>query len=163
VSRNWRRWLRECSFFGLTLWLFSTYQIHNAEGAEWKLFRALPTGDIYYFDSTSIKRFPKGVVWVWVRIVETTRINEEKLKESKGPKRTKEAIEQARHESTGEWRNLFEINCPSGMVRMLSATSYDTQGRIRDDDKDPAEWVYLSSNAVTNDLTQIVCAQKAGF
>ncbi len=154
---TWNKLLLKWGVLAFGFWLLSIYGFDKAEGAEWKLFEATPTGDIYYYDSTNIKHFPNGIVWVWARIIETTGFSEEKLKELKDPKIAKEAIKEAQEKSTGEWKDLFEIHCPAGIVRILSATSYDTRGNIREDDEIPSEWVNISPNSVTNYLTRIVC------
>jgi GTPase SAR1 family protein len=153
----WNKWLPKFGILAFGLWLLSIYGFDKAAGAEWKLFQTTPTGDIYCYDSTNIKRFPNGVVWVWARIIETTGLSEEKLKGLKDPKKAKEVIKEAREKSTGEWKDLFEIHCSAGIVRILSATSYDTQGNIRDDYETPSEWVNISPNSITNYLTKIVC------
>jgi len=163
VNRVWNKLLAKWGILAFSIWLLSIYGFNKAEGAEWKLFRAPTTGDIYYYDPASIKHFPSGAVWVWVRIIETTGLSEEKLKEFEDPKKTKDVIKQAQEKSTGEWKDLFEIYCSAGMVRILSATSYDTQGNIRDDYEIPSEWVYLSPNSVTNRLTEFVCPQKPKY
>jgi len=153
----WNKLSPKYGFFALSICFLFIIGFSTVEGAEWKLFRAVPTGNVYYYDSTNIKHFPNGVVWVWVRIIETTRISEEKLQTIKKTKKPKDTLQQAQQESTGEWRELFEINCSSGMARVLSATSYDTQGKIRDDYEGPSEWGSLSPNSVTNYLTEFVC------
>src|SRR5512139_1384373 len=99
------------------VWLFSVYGINRAEGAEWKLFQASPAGNIYYFDSASIKHFPNGLVWVWVKIIETREFSEEELKGLKDPKKSKDIIMKAQSKSMEEWRQLFEINCSVRMAR----------------------------------------------
>jgi hypothetical protein len=66
-------------------------------------------------------------------------------------------IKKAREKSTSEWRQLFEINCSARMVRVLSATLYDTNGVIKEDYELPSEWVHIAPNSVTNYLAGILC------
>jgi len=87
----------------LMIWLFSVYGINGAEGAEWRLFQASPAGNIYYFDSASIKHFPNGLVWVWVKIIETRGFSEEELKGLKDPKKAKGISSQKHRQS--QWKN----------------------------------------------------------
>jgi len=109
------------------------YGFSKVGAAEWKLFQATSVGNIYYFDSANIKHFPNDVVWVWVRIIETTGFSEEELKGLKDPKKAKDVIKKAHERSTGEWKQLFEIMCSHRMSRTLSATLYDKDGSIKDD------------------------------
>ena len=141
----------------MMIWLFSVYGINGAEGAEWKLFQASPAGNIYYFDSASVKHFPNGLVWVWVKIIETRGFSEEELKGLKDPKKSKDIIAKAQAKSMEEWRQLFEINCSVWMARTLSATLYDKDGSIEEDYELPSEWVYISKDSVTNSLTKMIC------
>jgi len=146
--------------FGITLvgiWSLFIYGFCKAEAAEWKLFQAATTGNIYYFDSTSIKHFPNDVVWVWVRIVETTGFSEEDLKGLKDPKKAKDVLKRAHERSTGEWKQLFEIMCSNRMVRTLSATLYDRDENIKEDYEIPSEWVYIPPNSVTSHLIKMIC------
>jgi len=105
------------------------YGSNKAEGAEWKLFQATSVGNIYYYDLASIKRFPNDILWVWVKIIETREFSKEELEELKDPKKANEVIKEAQEKSTGEWKQLFEINCSGKMIRVLSATLYDTNGK----------------------------------
>jgi len=139
------------------IWLFSVYGINGAEGAEWKLFQASPAGNIYYFDSASIKHFPNGLVWVWVKIIETRGFSEEELKGLKDPKKAKDIITKAQAKSMEEWRQLFEINCSVWMARTLSATLYEKDGSIKEDYELPSEWIYIPKDSVTNSLTKMIC------
>jgi len=146
--------------FGMILigiWSLFIYGFNKAEGAEWKLFQATSVGNIYYYDPTSIKRFPNDILWVWVKIIETKAFSKEDLKELKDPKKANEVIKEAQKKSTGEWKQLFEINCSAKMVRVLSATLYDTKGIIKEDYEIPSEWVSIAQNSVTNYLTEILC------
>jgi hypothetical protein len=146
--------------FGITLigiCLLFIYGFCKAEAEEWKLFQATTTGNIYYFDSTSIKHFPNDVVWVWVRIVETTGFSEEDLKGLRDPKKAKNVLKRAHERSAGEWKQLFEIMCSTRMVRTLSATLYDKDGNIKEDYEIPSEWVYIPPNSVTNHLIKMIC------
>ena len=139
------------------IWLFSVYGIHKAEGAEWKLFQATQAGNIYYFDSASIKHFPNGLSWVWVKIIETGEFSEEELKGLKDPKKSKDIITKAQAKSMEEWRQLFEINCSVGMARTLSATLYHKDGSIKEDYELPSEWVYIPKDSITNNLSKMIC------
>jgi hypothetical protein len=146
--------------FGITLigiWSLFIYGFCKAEAAEWKLFQATTTGNIYYFDSTSIKHFPNDVAWVWVRIVETTGFSEEDLKGLKDPQKAKNVLKRAHERSTGEWKQLFEIMCSNRMVRTLSATLYDKDGNIKEDYEIPSEWVYIPPNSITSHLIKMIC------
>jgi len=139
------------------IWLFSVYGIHKAEGAEWKLFQATQAGNIYYFDSASIKHFPNGLSWVWVKIIETGEFSEEELKGLKDPKKSKDIITKAQAKSMEEWRQLFEINCSVEMARTLSATLYHKDGSIKEDYELPSEWVYIPKDSITNNLSKMIC------
>jgi len=109
----------------LSLFIFG----FKAEATEWKLFQATSVGNIYYYDLASIKRFPNDILWVWVKIIETREFSKEELEELKDPKKANEVIKEAQEKSTGEWKQLFEINCSGKMIRVLSATLYDTNGK----------------------------------
>jgi hypothetical protein len=151
------KWFAKFGITFISIGLLFLYGFCKTEGAEWKLFQAATTGNIYYFDSTSVKHFPNDVVWVWVRIVETTGFNEEDLKELKDPKKVKNVLKRAHERSTGEWKQLFEIMCSNRMVRILSATLYDKDGTIKEDYEIPSEWVYIPPNSVTSHLMKMVC------
>jgi hypothetical protein len=159
-GRNGMKWNKLLIKFGIILigiWSLFIYGFNKAEGAEWKLFQATSVGNIYYYDPTSIKRFPNDILWVWVKIIETTGFSKEDLKELKDPKKAIEVIKEAREKSTSEWKQLFEINCSARMVRVLSAILYDTNGMIKEDYEIPSEWVHIAQNSVTNYLTEILC------
>lgn len=143
------------TFIGICSFLICGF--NKVEGAEWKLFQATSTGNIYYFDSTSIKHLPKDFVRVVVRIIETTGFSEEELNGLKDPKKTKDVIQKAHERSTGEWKQVFEINCSQGMFRISLATSYDRDGNIKDDYEIPSEWLSIPPNSVTNYLRKMIC------
>jgi len=143
--------------FFIGIWLLSFYGINKAEGAEWKLFQATPMGHFYYFDSTNIKRFENDRVWVWVKIIETKGFTEKELKGLKDSKKVEEVLKKANERSTGEWKQLFEIICSARMARVLLATSYNTDGTVRDDYDSPSEWFYISPESVTHYLVKGLC------
>ncbi len=139
------------------LMLLFVFGFNKTEGAEWKLFQATSVGDIYYYDPTNIKRFPNDTVWVWVKIVGTTGFSKGELKELKDPQKGTEVIKEARRRLTSQWKQLFEINCSARMVRVLSATLYDSKGIIKEDYEIPSDWVPIAPDSVTNYLTKILC------
>ena len=146
--------------FGIILigiWSLFIYGFNNAEGAEWKLFQTSSVGNIYYYDPTSVKRYSNDILWVWVRIIETTGFSKKDLEQLKDSKKAIEVIKKAQEKSTGEWKQVFEINCSARMFRVLSATLYDTNGNIKEDYEIPSEWVHIPQNSVTNYLTKILC------
>jgi len=138
-------------------WSFFICGFHEAEGAEWKLFQASPTGNIYYYDPTEVKRFSNNFLWVWVRIIETAGLSKGDLKGLQDPGSTADVIEKAKEKSTGEWKQLFEINCSEGMARVLSAILYNRDGSIKDEYKLPSEWVSIPPDSVTNHLKKMIC------
>jgi hypothetical protein len=140
----------------MMIWLFSVYGINGAEGAEWKLFQASPAGNIYYFDSASIKHFPNGLVWVWVKIIETRGFSEEELRGLKDPKKAKDIITKAQAKSMEEWRQLFEINCSVWMAAPYQPL-YMTRMEVSEDYELPSEWIYIPKDSVTNNLTKMIC------
>ena len=79
------------------------------------------------------------------------------MEELKDPKKAIEVIKGAQEKSTREWKQLFEMNCSTRMVRVLSATLYDTNGMIKKDYETPSEWAQITQNSVTNYLTEILC------
>jgi len=153
---KWNKLLIKFGIILIGIWSLFIYGFNKAEGAEWKLFQATLVGNIYYYDSTSIKRFPNDIR-VWVKIIETTGLSKEDVKELKDPKKAMGVIKKAREKSTSEWKQLFEINCSARMVRVLSATLYDTNGMIKEDYEIPSEWVHIAPNSVTNYLAEILC------
>ena len=154
---KWNKLLVKVGIILIGIWSLFIYGFNEAEGAEWKLFQATSTGNIYYYDSTNIKRFTNNFLWVWVRIIETVGLSKEDLKGLKDPERAVDVIEKAQKKSTGEWKQLFEINCSEGMVRVLSATLYNNHGSMKDEYKIPSEWVHIPPDSVTNYLSKIVC------
>jgi len=146
--------------FGIILigvWLLLIYGFNEAEGAEWELFQTTSAGNIYYYDATSIERFPNDILQVWVRIIETTGFGKADLEKLKDPKKAIEVVKEAQKKSTGEWKQLFEINCSGRMFRVLSATLYDMNGIIKEDYEIPSEWTRIPQNSVTNYLAKILC------
>jgi hypothetical protein len=137
--------------------LFFIYGFNKAEGAQWQLFQTTSTGNIYYYDATSIERFSNDILRVWVRIIETTGFSKRDLEELKDPKKAIEVIKKAQTNSRSEWKQLFEINCSARMVRVLSATLYDMNGNIKENYELPSEWAQIGQNSVTNYLTKILC------
>lgn len=154
---KWNKLLIKFGMFLIALWSLFIYGFSKAEGAEWKLFQTTSAGNIYYYDSTSIKRFSNDILWVWVRIIETTGFSKRDLEKLKDPKKAIEVIKEEKKKSTGEWKQVFEINCPARMVRVLSATLYDMNGIIKEDYELPSEWAHIGQNSVTNYLTKILC------
>ena len=154
---KWNILLTKFGMILIGIWSLVIYGSNKAEGAEWKLFQATSVGNIYYYDPASIKRFPNDILWVWVKIIETREFSKEELEELKDPKKANEVIKEAQEKSTGEWKQLFEINCSGKMVRVLSATLYDTNGMIKEDYETPSEWARITQNSVTNSLTEILC------
>jgi hypothetical protein len=154
---KWNKSLIKFGIIAIGICSFLICGFNRAEGAEWKLYQATSVGNIYYYDSTSIKHLPNDFVQVVVRIIETTGFSEEELNGLKDPKKTRDVIEKARKRSTGEWKQVFEINCSQGMFRISSATSYDRNGNIKDDYEIPSEWLAIPPNSVTNHLSKMIC------
>jgi hypothetical protein len=154
---KWNKLLIKFGIILIGIWSLFTYGSNKAEGAEWKLFQASSVGKIYYYDPPSVKRVPNDILRVWVKIIETKGFSKEDLGELKDPKKANGVIKEAQEKSTGEWKQLFEINCSAKMVRVLSATLYDTKGIIKEDYEIPSEWVHIPQNSVTNNLTEILC------
>jgi hypothetical protein len=133
------------------------YGSNEAEAGDWKLFQATSVGNIYYYDSMSVKRSQNDILRVWVKIIETTGFSKEELEKLKDPKKAVKVVKEAQKKSTGEWMQLFEINCSAKMVRVLAATLYDTNGIIKEDYEIPSEWVHIAQNSVTNYLAEALC------
>ncbi len=140
---------------GVLLFLASGF--NRAEGAQWELFQTTSAGNIYYYDATSIKRFPSDILQVWVRIIETTGFSKADLEKLKDSKKAIEVVKEARKKSTNEWKQLFEIDCSARRVRVLSATLYDMNGRVKENYELPSEWAHISENSVANYLAKILC------
>ena len=154
---KWNRLLIKFGIILIGIWSVLIYGFNKAEGAEWELFQATSAGNIYYYDATSIERFPNDTLRVWVRILETTGFSKADLEKLKDPKKGIEVAKEAQKRSTGEWKQLFEINCSSRMVRVLSATLYDMNGNAKEDYELPSEWAHIAENSVTNYLDKILC------
>ncbi len=154
---KWNQLLIKFGMILIGIWSLFIYGFDKAEGAEWKLFQATPVGNIYYYDPTSVKRLPNDILWVWVRIIETTGFTKKDLEKLRDPKKANEAIKAAQKKSTGEWKQLFEIDCLANKVRVLTATLYDTKGAIKEDYESPSEWSPIAENSVTSYLTEILC------
>jgi len=157
TEMKWNELLIKFGIILIGVSLFFIYGFNKAEGAEWELFQTTSAGNIYYYDATSIKRFPNDILQVWVRIVETTGFSKGDLEKLKDPKKAIEVIKEAQKKSTGEWKQLFEINCSGRMVRVLSATLYDMNGKVKENYELPSEWVHIAQISVTNYLTKILC------
>jgi hypothetical protein len=154
---KWNKLLIKFGIILIGVWSFYIYGFNKAEGAEWQLFQTTSVGNIYYYDATSIERFPKDILWVWVRIIETTGFSKTDLEKLKDPERAIEVIKKAQKKSTGEWKQLFEINCSGRVFRVLSATLYDMNGNIKENYELPSEWTRIPENSVTNYLARILC------
>ena len=154
---KWNKLLIKFGIILIGFWSLLIYGFEKAEGAEWKLFQTTSAGNIYYYDATSIKRFPNDILRVWVRIIETTGFSQADLEKLKDPKKAIAVVKEAQKKSTGEWKQLFEINCSRRMVRVLSATSYDMNGNIKENYELPSEWTRIPQNSVTNYLAKILC------
>jgi len=157
IDMKWNKLVVKVGITLIGIWPFFIYGFNETEGAEWKLFQATSTGGIYYYDSTNVKRLANNFLWVWVRIVETVGLSKEDSKALKNPEKAVDVIKKAQEKSTGEWKQLFEINCSEGMVRILSATLYNNYGSIKDEYQLPSEWVHIPPDSVTNYLSKIVC------
>ncbi len=155
MKRN--RFLIKFGIILIGVWSLLIYEFNKAEGAEWKLFQATSAGNIYYYDTTSIERFQNDILRVWVRIIETTGFSKADLEKLKNPKKAIEVIKEAQKRSTSEWKQLFEINCSGRMVRVLSATLYDMNGKVKEDYELPSEWVQITKDSVTNYLAKTLC------
>ena len=154
------RWNKALIKFGIILigvWSLLIYGFNRAEGAQWELFQATSAGNIYYYDGTSVERFSNHILQVWVRIIETTGFSTADLKKLKDPKKATEVVKEAQKKSMGEWKQLFEINCSTRMVRVLSATLYDMNGKVKENYELPSEWTHIAQNSVTNYLAEILC------
>ena len=154
---KWNKLLIKFGIILLGLWSFHIYGLNKAEGAVWELFQTTSAGNIYYYDATSIERFPNDILQVWVRIIETTGFSKADLEKLKDSERAIEVIKKAQKRSTGEWKQLFEINCSKRFFRVLSATLYDMNGNIKENYELPSEWTRIPQNSVTNYLAKILC------
>ena len=154
---KWNKLLIKFGIILLGLWLFFIYGFNKAEGAEWQLFQTTSAGNIYYYDATSIERFPNDILQVWVRIIETTGFSKADLEKLKDSERAIEVIKKAQKNSRSEWKQLFEINCSGRLFRVLSATLYDMNGNIKENYELPSEWTRIPQNSVTNYLAKILC------
>jgi hypothetical protein len=155
---KWNKLLIESGIILIGFWSLLIYGFDKAEGAEWKLFQTTSAGNIYYYDTISIERLQNGILRVWVRIIETTGFSKADLKKLKDPKKAIEVIKEAQKKSTGEWKQLFEINCSEGLFRVFSATLYDTNGNLKENYELPSEWTHIPQNSVTNYLAGILCS-----
>jgi len=154
---KWNKLLIKFGIILIGVWSLLIYGFNKAEGAVWELFQTTSAGNIYYYDATSIERFQNGILRVWVKIIETTGFSKADLEKLKDPKKAVGVIKEAQKRSTGEWKQLFEINCSGRMVRVLSATLYDMNGNIKENYELPSEWVHIAQNSVTNYLAKILC------
>ncbi len=141
----------------ISMFSLFVFVANKAEATEWKLFQTTSAGNIYYYDPTNVKRLPNDILWVWVRIIETTGFTKNDLEKLKDSKKANEVIKAAQKKSTGEWKQLFEIDCLANKVRVLTATLYDAKGAIKEDYENPSEWSQIAENSVTNYLTKILC------
>jgi hypothetical protein len=154
---KWNKLLITFEIILIGVWSFFIYGFNKAEGAVWELFQTTSAGNIYYYDATSIKRFPNDILQVSVRIIETTGFSKQDLEKLKDSKKALEVVKEAQKKSTSEWKQLFEINCSARMVRVLSATLYDMNGNIKENYELPSEWAHITQNSVTNYLAKILC------
>ncbi len=154
---KWNRLLVKFGIILIGVWSLLVYGFNKAEGAEWELFQATSVGNIYYYDGTSVERLSNDILRVWVRIIETKEFSKADLEKLKDPKKATEVVKEAQKKSTGEWKQLFEINCSKRMVRVLSATLYDMDGKIKENYELPSEWAHIAENSVTNYLAKILC------
>ncbi len=154
---KWNKLLIKLGIILIGVWSLLIYGFNKAEGAEWELFQATSAGNIYYYDATRVERSPNDILRVWVRILETTGFSKADLEKLKDPKKGIGVAKEAQKKSTGEWKQLFEINCSARMVRVLSATLYDMEGKVKENYELPSEWVHIAENSVTNYLAKILC------
>ena len=154
---KWNELLIKFGIILIGIWSLLIYGFNKAEGVEWELFQATSAGNIYYYDATSIERFPNDTLRVWVRILETTGFSKADLEKLKDPERAIEVIKKAHKNSRSEWKQLFEINCSGRLFRVLSATLYDMNGNIKENYELTSEWVHIAQNSVTNYLAKILC------
>ena len=157
AEMKWNKLLIKSGIIIIGVWSLLIYGFNKAEGAVWQLFQTTSAGNIYYYDATSIERFQNGILRVWVRIIETTGFSKADLEKLKDPKKAIEVIKETQKRSTSEWKQLFEINCSGRMVRVLSATLYDMNGKVKENYELPSEWVHIAQNSVTNYLAKILC------
>jgi hypothetical protein len=154
---KWNEMLAKFGIILIGVWSLLICGFNKAEGAEWELFQATPAGNIYYYDATSVERFPNDILRVLVRIIETTGFSKADLEKLKDPKKAIQVVKEAQKKSTSEWKQLFEINCSARMVRVLSATLYDMGGKVKENYELPSEWAHIAQNSVTNYLAKILC------
>ncbi len=154
---NWYKLLIKFGIILIGVSLLFIYGFNKAEAAEWELFQTTSAGNIYYYDATSIERFPNDILQVWVRIIETKGFSKADLEQLKNPEKAGEVIKEAQKRSTSEWKQLFEINCSARMVRVLSATLCDLNGNIKENYELPSEWAHIAQNSVTKYLAKILC------
>jgi len=154
---KWNKLVTKSGIILIGVWLLLIYGFNNAEGAEWQLFQTTSAGNIYYYDATGIERLPNGILRVWVRIIETVGFSKTDLEKLKDPKKATEVIRKAQKNPRSEWKQLFEINCSGRMVRVLSATSYDMSGNVKENYELPSEWANITQNSVTDYLAKILC------
>ncbi len=154
---RWNRLLIKSGIILIGTCSLLMYGFNKAEGAEWELFQVTSAGNIYYYDATRVERFPNDILRVWVKIVETTGFSKADLEKLKDPEKGIEVAKKAQKKSTAEWRQLFEINCSTRMVRVLSATLYDMNGNVKENYELPSEWAHIAENSVTNYLAKILC------
>ena len=154
---KWNKLLIKFAIILIGAWLLLLYGFNKAEGAEWELFQTTSVGNIYYYDATSIERFPNHILQVWVRIIETTGFSNADLEKLKKPETAIEVIKKAQKNLRSEWKQLFEINCSGRLFRVLSATLYDMNGNIKENYELPSEWTRIPQNSVTNHLAKILC------
>jgi hypothetical protein len=157
TQMKWNKLLIKFGIILIGVWSLLIYGFNKAEGAEWELFQATSAGNIYYYEATSIERFPNNILRVWVKIIETTGFSKADLEKLKDPKKAIEVVKEAQKKSTSKWKQLFEINCSARMVRVLSATLYDPNGNVKENYELPSEWAHIAQNSVTNYLAKILC------
>jgi hypothetical protein len=115
-------------------------------GADWKFYTS-HMGDPCYYDSQSIRQVSEDIVRVWTK----TTAGEETLKRDAEIKMRFNK----RYRPITDTLALYEFNCNTKEVRLLTLTMYDKIGVVLFSSSNPGPWGPL--NELDDVLLNIVC------
>lgn len=124
----------------------------NGSG-DWVEHWRSPKGNIFSYNTTSITHITKDVVQVWEREVFSDEGRGRQTRLMRKMELSPEGYDKISHALI-----LYEIDCKKKMVRTLSFSHYDTDGKVLlTSSSDNPDWRYIVTGSVMETLREKAC------
>jgi hypothetical protein len=128
---------------------------NDAAGSDWVYYGSGSSGDQYFYDRTSIRQVPEGVIRVWTKVVYSDEGRQRKINDYK-----KDGYAITGFELLSETQNLWFINCIEEKSTVTEGRHHASNGRVVDMYKaDKRIWGPAAPGSPVESLIKMVCEE----